>query len=69
MKTLFLTSVMLLFAALAVAMVAIAKDGDKKFLDAKSVRALISSHNIESKKIAGGSGYAYWEWKSGVEVR
>ena len=68
MKTLLLKSVMLLLAALVLATVAIAKDDDNKVLDAKSVKALISNHMLESKKIAGGSGYAYWAWKSDGSV-
>ena len=68
MKTLFLKSVMLLFAALTVAAVAIAKDDAKKVLDASAVKALISNHMLESKQVTGGSGYNYWAWKSDGSV-
>ena len=68
MKTLFLKSVILSFSALAVATVAIAKDGDKKVLDASAVKALISNHILKSKQVTAGSGYNYWAWKSDGSV-
>lgn len=67
MKTLFLKSVMLLFTALAVTTVAIAKEDAKKFLDASAVKALASGHMWKVVKLVVG-GYAYWEWKSDGSV-
>lgn len=67
MKTFCLKCMMLLCAALAIATVAIAKDGDKKFLDAKAAKNLISNRTWQANKVAD-SGYSYWSWKSDGSV-
>lgn len=67
MKTWFLKSVMLLFAAFAVATVAIAKDAGQKILDAKAAKTLTSGRVWHAKNIMA-EGFFSWSWKSDGSV-
>ena len=67
MKTIHFKTLISLCAALAVTTLAIAKDGDKQFLDAKAAKGLISDRTWQANKIAA-SGYNYWSWKSDGSV-
>jgi len=67
MKTIHIKTLIALCAALTVTALAIAKDGDKKFLGAKAANDVISGRTWQANKVAA-SGQSYWTWKSDGSV-
>ena len=67
MKTFRLKIVIALCAALTFSPAAIAKDAERKVLDAKAAKTLTSGRMWHSKSISG-SGFFSWSWKSDGSV-